>query len=200
MLDKLLNPFALPSVEHFYKQFGVDITPSKPNEEPNAHIRMGKEMVLYGFKLYEDYIKFKKVLQDNGIKYDFSESTGARYPFNLVIKNNPIAEAIFKPSNYTQETLLEAIQAIQKAKTITIKAQDYTSSALLRDAEKRLIAEAEKFPQEPSKRAEPITKEDIDHLTWMYNRLANQWKENPMVDYMVKMNDIIHKFNTNNNG
>ncbi|QQV90427.1 hypothetical protein Harreka1_20 [Olleya phage Harreka_1] len=38
-----------------------------------------------------------------------------------------------------------------------------------------------------------MTKEEIKHINWMYNRLTSVHKENPNVDYMIRFKEIIDK-------
>lgn len=38
-----------------------------------------------------------------------------------------------------------------------------------------------------------MTKEEIKHINWMYNRLTSVHKENPNVDYMISFKEIIDK-------
>jgi hypothetical protein len=38
-----------------------------------------------------------------------------------------------------------------------------------------------------------LTKEDIEHLEFIYQRLAEKHGENKNVDYMIRFNDIIEK-------
>lgn len=38
-----------------------------------------------------------------------------------------------------------------------------------------------------------MTKEEIKHINWMYNRLTSVHKENPNVDYMMRFKEIIDK-------
>ena len=38
-----------------------------------------------------------------------------------------------------------------------------------------------------------MTKEDIKHINWMYNRLTSVYKENPNFDYMIRFKEIIDK-------
>ena len=36
-----------------------------------------------------------------------------------------------------------------------------------------------------------MTKEEIKHINWMYNRLTSVHKENPNLDYMMRFKEII---------
>ena len=36
-----------------------------------------------------------------------------------------------------------------------------------------------------------MTKDEIKHINWMYNRLTSVHKENPNLDYMIKFKEII---------
>ena len=36
-----------------------------------------------------------------------------------------------------------------------------------------------------------MTKDEIKHINWMYNRLTCVHKENPNLDYMIKFKEII---------
>ena len=36
-----------------------------------------------------------------------------------------------------------------------------------------------------------MTKDEIKHINWMYNRLTGVHKENPNLDYMIKFKEII---------
>jgi hypothetical protein len=38
-----------------------------------------------------------------------------------------------------------------------------------------------------------MTKEEVKHVNWMYNRLTSVHKENPNYDYMLKFKEIIDK-------
>lgn len=38
-----------------------------------------------------------------------------------------------------------------------------------------------------------MTKDEIKHINWMYNRLTSVHKENPNVDYMMRFKEIIDK-------
>ena len=38
-----------------------------------------------------------------------------------------------------------------------------------------------------------MTKDEIKHINWMYNRLTSVHKENPNVDYMIRFKEIIGK-------
>lgn len=38
-----------------------------------------------------------------------------------------------------------------------------------------------------------MTKDEIKHINWMYNRLTSVHKENPNVDYMIRFKEIIDK-------
>lgn len=38
-----------------------------------------------------------------------------------------------------------------------------------------------------------MTKEEVKHINWMYNRLTSVHNENPNYDYMLKFKEIIDK-------
>ena len=38
-----------------------------------------------------------------------------------------------------------------------------------------------------------MTKDEIKHINWMYNRLTSVHKENPNFDYMIRFKEIIDK-------
>jgi len=38
-----------------------------------------------------------------------------------------------------------------------------------------------------------MTKDEIKHINWMYNRLTSVHKENPNTDYMIRFKEIIDK-------
>ncbi len=38
-----------------------------------------------------------------------------------------------------------------------------------------------------------MTKEEVKHINWMYNRLISVHNENPNYDYMLKFKEIIDK-------
>lgn len=43
----------------------------------------------------------------------------------------------------------------------------------------------------------PITKDDAEHLSWMYARLLTVHGENPNYDYMNRMKQILIKLESN---
>jgi len=38
-----------------------------------------------------------------------------------------------------------------------------------------------------------MSREETNHLTWIYNRLIHVYGENPNYDYMIRFNEIIDK-------
>lgn len=42
-----------------------------------------------------------------------------------------------------------------------------------------------------------LSKQDIDHLEWMYRRMIGTHNENENVDYMIRFREIIEKLKPN---
>lgn len=81
------------SLDEIMKSIGIEITPSTGSynsqngevpQESNVSIRKSGKVITYGFKIEDDYNKFKDYVSG---KYEFrtSDSKGSRYPYHVII-------------------------------------------------------------------------------------------------------------------
>jgi len=166
MKDKLIKPeFNGASIDEYLRTLGVTISPRpKSATEDNSNIRIGTKSVIYGFKEMADASNFIAFLEEHNISYGIPRpSIGARYPYHVAIDllgeisvQKPVAVVLDNDKQLRPYTGFDIKQASEKTsykpdeitrakelKNITVRSQDYYTSANLRDIEKYFMEKIE---------------------------------------------------------
>lgn len=154
--EQLTKPdFNGRSIDQYLIDLGINISPrTKDDTEDRCNIRIGMNHAIYGFKSFEDGAVFTKALEDEDISFAIPPvSTGARYPYHVVLEIEPSNIKVndlpsYVPDKtdrtyYTPEALEEALNLVKTLKNITVRSQDYHTSAYLRDIEKHFTNKIE---------------------------------------------------------
>lgn len=149
------------SIDQYLRDLGIDITPKTDGDiEDKCSIRIGMNHAIYGFKSIDDAEQLTKTLEAEDISYAIPAiSTGARYSYHVVLEIEPSrisANAMprFIPdttnkTNYTPQSIQDALYLVKQLKNITVRSQDYHTSSYLREIEKSF---SDKIEQDKNRR------------------------------------------------
>lgn len=124
----------------------MDIVLAKQNNGVyNVSIRNTQNEITYCFAEQSAYRKMVMFMLEKQMNFSTDNSERVTYPYHIVINKGS-----FK-TNYSNETINQAIELIKELKNIVVKAQDYETAAMLRDLEKRFTTKMnEDFPKQTS--------------------------------------------------